>query len=143
MDDIRGSFSRLKKKLKSPLKGSARKLERTRSDAAEERVGQTSSLLRPEPHVVVGGDDDREGKGADADVDKSLRLDEPEPVLTGKSDNHQEGGEKDIGGREAGPSKRSGSHPDVKPPMGGEELEGAYPSVSATSNFPSVKPDGM
>ena len=111
MDDVRGSFSRLKKKLKNPLKGGTRKQEKTGSDSIEERVGQTSSLPKPEPHAVVGGDDDREGKGADAKVDQPLQRDKPDPVPTGENDGHPERGEKDAGGKEVDQEGLKPAHP--------------------------------
>jgi hypothetical protein len=64
MSDIRDSFSKLKKKLKRPLKGSSRRPETVEADDVGEGVDSTSSLPRPEPHIVAGGDDDPEESGA-------------------------------------------------------------------------------
>lgn len=135
MNDIRDSFSKLKKRLKYPLKGGTRKPEKTGSNAIGEGFSQTSSLPYSESDVVVGGNDDREGKGADAGEDQPLRRDEPEFTPIGEIDNHQEWGEKEGCGKEV--SQGQHSHPDVEPVAGSEELERVSPS--ATSIFHSGK----
>ena len=48
-------LSKLKKKLKPRLAGSKHRPGRTEADAGGEAVDPTSSLSRPEPHVVPGG----------------------------------------------------------------------------------------
>jgi len=60
MDDIRGSLSRTKKKIKDRLKGSKRKPGRTGADAGGEEASSTSSLPPPDPHALVGGGHNRE-----------------------------------------------------------------------------------
>jgi hypothetical protein len=156
--DMRGSFSRLRKKLKHPLAKSKRKQDRTEADASGERVDATGSLPRPEPHAVTGGDRDQEGGGANVvegqvfSADRSLQPDEPEPVPGGESENNQEG-EADIDGREV---RRMYSHPrpDVEVEVGGglhrelntadgEKSERVHLSPSTPSLVSSGKPDGM
>ena len=53
--DVRGPFSRLKKKIKHRLTGKKPKSDRTEADAGGERADASGSLLRPESHVVTGG----------------------------------------------------------------------------------------
>ena len=67
MDDIRDSYSRLKKKFKHRLTGSKNKPDGTESDASGERVSSTSSLPQPEPRIVAGGGSNRSGDKANAD----------------------------------------------------------------------------
>lgn len=141
MDDIRGSFSKLKKKLKYPLKGGTRKPEKMGSDSTEESVGQMSSLPRPEHHIAVGGDSDQGGKGAGARVDQPLQRGEPEPTPPVEGDSHQDGGEKDLG--RSGPGQRAHPHPDIEPAAESEELERALPSASPTPILHSAKPESM
>jgi len=78
MDDIRDSYSKLKKKFKHKLTGSGKpKPDRTGSDSHGERVGSSGSLLRPGPRVVAGGGHNRGGNGSNAD-DESV---EPSPAV--------------------------------------------------------------
>jgi len=131
MDDIRESLSRLKGKLKHPLRRSKR---RTEADARGERADSPSSLPRPEPHVVAGGGHDR---GANTDgrqvspTDRPPQPDEPGPV-PGRD---REGREGDTDGGE--PSQRySHLHPDVEAAVGSgrdEEVEQVHPSPSVPS----------
>jgi len=68
MDDIRGSFSKMKKKAKHRL-GLTRKKYTPDGMAANpggEGADSMSSLPQPESHVVVGGSYDGEGDKADA-----------------------------------------------------------------------------
>jgi len=95
MDDIRDSFSRLKKKVKHRLPGRKRKADRTGADARGERVG---------PAGAAGSGHDQGGNGTDADGQQAHPADrspQPESVPAGGSDNDQQGGEPDTDGREA------------------------------------------
>jgi hypothetical protein len=71
MDDLRDSFSRLKKGIKHKIKGSKRKADKTGTDGRGERADSSASLPRPEPHVVTGGGREREGNEPNVD-DKSV-----------------------------------------------------------------------
>jgi len=64
MDDIRKSLSRTKKKIKDRLKGKGRKVDRTGADTGEE-ASSTSSFPQPDPHIIVGGDQNQEGRRLD------------------------------------------------------------------------------
>ena len=66
MDDIRESFSKLKKDIKHRLKRSKPKAGKTQTDGHGERVDSSSSLSRPPSHVVAGGDREREGDESNA-----------------------------------------------------------------------------
>ena len=56
MDDIRDSFSRLKKGVKHRLTGSKRKADKTRAGGHGEGVDSSGSLSRPGPHAVTSGE---------------------------------------------------------------------------------------
>ena len=65
MDDMRDSFSKLKKKIKHKLTGRKRKQDRT-EDSARESVDSTGSPPRQEPRVVTGGGHGQGGNGTNA-----------------------------------------------------------------------------
>ena len=67
MDDIRESFSKLKKGVKHRLTGRKYKADKTQAGGLEERADPSGSLPRPEPHVVTGSD--REQEGAEPNVE--------------------------------------------------------------------------
>ena len=66
MDDIRASFSRLKKGVEKRVTGSKRKADKTGAGGHGERADSSVSLPRPGPHVVTGGERGQEGNGSDA-----------------------------------------------------------------------------
>jgi len=67
MDDLRDSFSSLKKGIKNRLTGSKRKAEKPRAGGFGERIGPSDLLARPGPPVVTG--DVREQEGNPLNVD--------------------------------------------------------------------------
>ena len=67
MDDIRGSFSKLKKGFKHRLTGKNRKADKTQTGGLEGRVDSSVSLPRSEAHIVTGSDREREVGGSNAD----------------------------------------------------------------------------
>jgi len=149
MDDIRGSFSKMKKKAKRRLglTGKKAKPDGTAANPGEEGADSTSSLPQPESHVVVGGSYDGEGDRADAagEPDFStgpLQPDGPESVPARRDGVCQEGEGEDVDGEEAN-QMDSHPHPDVEVAVGSGhdgELEGVYPSPS-TSISHGGKPD--
>ena len=71
MDDLRESFSKLKKGVKHRLAGSKRKADKTGAGGPVERTEGPGSLLQPEHHVVTGSGREGEGSGSNAE-DKSV-----------------------------------------------------------------------
>jgi len=132
MDDIRDSFSRMKKKFKYKLTGSKRKPDRTGPDARGEKTGSTGSLPRLEPRVVANGSHDRGGDGANTDGRQAYSTD-----LGCR--------EVDIGG--GGFSQRhSYLHADAETAMENRrsgEVERVYPSTFTPSIPSSGKPGGV
>ena len=72
MDELRESFSKLKKDIKHRLPGSKRKTDKTGTDGHEERVSSSGLLPRPEPRVLTSGGREQEGNGSNAE-DKSVQ----------------------------------------------------------------------
>ena len=137
MDDIRGSFSKVKKKLKQPFRGSKPKSDKTGAGARGERAGSSASLPQPETHVVAGGGHDRGGNETNTDerqvvsTDGPPQPDEPEPV-PGRDREGREGG---SDGREYS-QRYSHLHPDVEVAVGSGrdgEVEQIHPSPSMPS----------
>ena len=67
MDDLRNSFSRLKKGFKHRLTGSKRKADKPGVGGSGERIGPSGPLPQPEPAVLTGGDRELEGNESNAD----------------------------------------------------------------------------
>jgi len=67
MDDLRESFSRLKKGMKHRLKGSKRKTDKPGAGGREERADAPGSLPQPEAGVFAGSARERGGNGSNAD----------------------------------------------------------------------------
>ena len=66
MDDIRDSFSRLKKGVKHRLTESKRKADKTRAGGHGERVDSSGSLSQPGPDAVTSGEREHGGNKSDA-----------------------------------------------------------------------------
>ena len=66
MDDIRDSFSRLKKGVKHRLTGSKRKADKTRASGHGERVDSSGSLSQPGPDAATSGEREQGGNKFDA-----------------------------------------------------------------------------
>lgn len=103
MDDMRNSFSRLKKEIKKEVKDFKHRLtdklrgsERTGADTAGERVDSSDSLLRPEP----SGHDGEGSKTTTGDRQMRSRDQSPLPESTppGGGDDDRKGGEADLSG---------------------------------------------
>jgi len=101
MDNIRKSFSRMKKDLKHRLKGKKREPGRTEANVAEERVDSSDSLSRSESRVAAGGHDGEGGRiSTDARQLRSrAQSPQPEPAPAGGSDDNGKRRE-EIGGKE-------------------------------------------
>ena len=98
MDNIRSSFSRVKKDFKHRLRGKNREPDGTETNVAGERVGSSDS--RPEPRLAA---DDRDEESSRISTDgRQVRLrdrfPQPEPVTAGRSHNDKRR-EADAGGQ--------------------------------------------
>ena len=147
MDDMRDSFSKLKKKIKHKITGRQRKQDRTGPDAHGERADPTGSLPRPEPRVAASDGHDRDGNGTDAggrQIRSTDRAPQLESLPAGGSDNDRQRGEVDVHGTEVSQrSSRLDSDAEVAVTVGSRrsrELERVYPS-SSTSVPHSGNPD--
>lgn len=147
--DMRGPFSRLKKKLKHS--GSKHKSDRMAgTDFGKEREDPATS-----PSIVAGGGHNRVDRAKDGWRISSTNeppspSDVPGPALAGRSEGNQGGGDGGIDGVEAS-QRDSHPHSDVKVVAGsGPGLEGSesyrenvgrvHPSPSTTSIQLSGKP---
>ena len=70
MDDLRDSFSSLKKGIKRRIKGSKRKADNPETGGSGERIGPSGPPPRPGPAVVAGGGSEREGNEPNADDER-------------------------------------------------------------------------
>jgi len=149
MDDIRGPFSRMKKKLKHRLTGGKRKPGGTVANPDWERTDSMSSLPQPEPHVVAGKSYGREGDRANAAGEREFSTDrlqpaEPESVSAREGDNGQGGEVADVDGGETS-QRHSHLHPDLEVGVEsgrGRGPEGVHPSPSTPSISHGGKLDG-
>jgi len=99
MDDIRGSLSKMKKKLKHRLAGGKPKPDGTAANPDGETADSTSSLPQPELHIVADESHDREGDRANAAGERIFGTDqppqsaEPESAMPAREDDNGRGGE--------------------------------------------------
>jgi hypothetical protein len=145
MDDIRDSFSKLKKDFKHRLRGKKEKPDRTGANAAGERVDSSDSLPQPEPRVAAGGHGG-EGSGISTDgrqVRSRGRSPQPGPVPVSGSDNDGKRREADVGEKEVSQrSPRLDPNAELVVDSGpSREVERAYPSPSTPSIPPTAAPD--
>ena len=99
MDDIRNSFSRLKKDLKRRVGGKKRALDSVRADVAGESVGPSASPLRPDYRVTASGHGEVGGRISTGVSQARSRDPSPMPADEGRPDDSQrkevDAGEKD------------------------------------------------
>ena len=67
MDDMRETFSKLKKGIKHRITGKGRKAEKAQADKRGERADVSGSLSQPMPHIVTGSDREQEENESGAD----------------------------------------------------------------------------
>jgi len=155
--DFRDSFSRLKKKVKHRLTGKKSKPNKTGIDAGGESAGSTSSRPASEPHVVVGGSHDREGKEPNAgggQVLSTIRLPQPDepgstPACGSVDEQGRRGAEVNVEQVEQALSHLHSADVEVGDGSGPSEGKGVdgvkvgriYPSQSTTSIPHDGKPD--
>jgi len=140
MDDIRGSLSKMKKKVKHRLTGKKGKPGVTGANPAGEGADSTSSLPQPESHVVAGKSYDGEADQADTAGEQILSTDGPESVPTCGGDDGQTEGEVDVDGGEA---SQSHPHPHSDSEIGsgsGSSREVEWFSLSGST--PPLSPHG-
>lgn len=77
MDEIRGSVSRLKKKIKHRLAGSKRESRGMGSGVDTENVDSAGPPPQAEPRVVTGGRHDLEGNNDDEQSVKRVLFSQP------------------------------------------------------------------
>ena len=129
MDDIRGSFSKLKKDVKYRLRGKKHAPDKVGAGTVGERVDSSSSFLRPEPHLTASGDS---GGGSRTSTDaRQPRSRDPSPQSNsipagGGNEDPQKGGadvhEKGVGQGD------SGLDPDTKVAVGSGSDQGVHSS---------------
>ena len=146
MDDIRDSFSRLKKSLKHRLRGRKHKPDRTGVNATGERVHSSGSLLRPDSRIAASGEGGGGESRTSTDGQQARSRDrspQPEPMPAGGTNNDGQKRKAGVDGKEAD-QKHSGLDPETEATVGsgpGREVEPVHPSPSAPSIPSTGKPD--
>ena len=138
MDDIRKSFSNLKKDFKHRLRGKKHAPDRAATNTTGERVSSSASLLRPDSRVAVSGHDG-EGSRVNADVSQVHSGNPsphpvPVPVDEGRLDDPQRE-QVDVGEKEA--SRR---HSSLGTGVGDAAETIPSQEIKRTSSLPSVTP---
>ena len=146
MDDIRKSFSNLKKDFKHRLRGKKHAPDRAETNIAGERVSSSASLLRPDSRVAVSGHDG-EGGRINADVSQVHLGDpspHPEPVPADEDRlDHPQREEVDVDEKEV-TRRHSSLDPGVKDAAGsspGRKIKRTSSLPSVTSIPPKQEPD--
>ena len=67
MDDMRGTFSKLKKGIKHRIAGKKPEADKAQAGGRGEMTDVSGSLPRPMPHAVTGGDHEKGGNEGGAD----------------------------------------------------------------------------
>jgi hypothetical protein len=138
MDDIRNSFSKLKKDLKHRLRGRKHKSDRTGTNTAGERVDSSVSLPRSESRVAASGHD---GEGSRISIDgRQVRSrdqsPQPELVLAGGNDGKRR--EAGVGRKEVTLDSNAEFVVNSEP---SQKVERVHPSPSAPPIPPTGAPD--
>ena len=140
MDDIRGSFSKMKKKAKHRLGLTGKKYtpDGMAANPGGEGADSTSSLPQPESHVVVGGSHDGEVDKADAAGEQDFSTGPP-PQPDGP-ESVPARGDDDGGGDPTGQNPHSDSEIEVESGSSREtewfSLSGSAPSLSLHGGEP-------
>ena len=145
MDDIRSSFSRIKKGLKHRLRGKKVSPDRPGDKAAGERVDSSASLLQSDPRAAASSHDENRS-GINTDVLQARSSDpppQPEPMPTDEGRGDPKGKETDVDGKEASRG-HSRLGPDVEVAAGSgpsREVQQASSPLSFTSIPRKQEPD--
>ena len=155
--DIRDWSSRLKKKFKPRSK--KRRPDRPEVESSGERADSASSLVLPPPHVITGGNHDKDDDGTNSGVPRVLSKDRLPPsdvnlesTCEGDDDHEGEGGGiygGEVSQRHSRPHSDAGvatgdsDGPDQEASgTGGEKVGQGNPSPPPPSIPHSGKPDG-
>jgi hypothetical protein len=106
MDDVRDSFSKMKKSFKRRVRGKKRALDQVGANVAGERVSSSGSFSRPDPRIVVSGHDG-EGSRISTDVSQAHSKDpspHPETVPADEGRDNPQGREVGVAKKEVSPS---------------------------------------
>ena len=143
MDDIRSSFSKLKKDVKYRFRGRKHAPDKVGAVTAGEQADSSSSLLRPESHLTASGDGGG-GSRTSADVRQARSRDpSPQPKSTpaGGGNEGPQKGDADVD--EKGISQGgSGLDPDTKVVVGSGSDQGVHSSPSPPSLSNEAEPGG-
>ena len=134
MDDIRSSFSKLKKDVKYRLRGKKHAPDKRGTGTAGEPFDSSSSLLRPEPHLTASGDSGG-GSRTSTDVRQARSREpspQPQPIPTGGGNEGPQKGDADVEENEVGQGHLD-PDPDTKIAVGSGSDRGVHSSPSPPS----------
>ena len=130
MDDVRSSFSKLKKDIKYRLRGKKHAPGKAGADTAGERADSSGPLLQSEPHLVASGHGGG-GSRTSTDVRHARSRDpspQPKPIPTCRSSLDPRKGDAGVDEKEV-----SQGHPDTKVVVGSGPDQGVHSSLSPPS----------
>ena len=135
MDDIRNSFSKMKKDLRHRLGGKKHAPDRVGADTAGESDSLPASLSRQDPRVIAGSHDD-EGSRISADLAQAHSGDrsQPKPIPADGDHDDPQGRKVDVEEKDVR-QRHSRLDPDVEGAAGSgpnQEIERASPLLSVT-----------
>ena len=134
MDDIRKSFSELKKDFKHRVGGKKRGADRAGANATGETAGSSLSITRPDSRVTACGLDEKGGR-INADVSQAHPRDrspQPKPTQADEGDGNPQGREASVDEKGASQS-RSRLGPDVGGAAGRSPSQEIEPDPSPLS----------
>ena len=145
MDDIRQSFSKLKKGFKHRVRGKKHGAGTAGANAAGETAGSSLSLARPDSRVTESGIDEEEGR-INTDTSQAHSKDrspQPKPMQADEGGDKPQGREADVDERGA-----SQSHLRPVPDVGGaagsrpsQEIKRAPSPLPVAPTSPEQEPD--
>ena len=143
MDNVRRSFSNMKKDFKRRLGGKKRALDRAGADTAGDRANSSVSVLRPDS-LVAASSHNEEGTTVGTNISQARSRDlSPMPAGEGRPDNSQRK-EADVDEKERD-QRDSRPDQDVEVVAGsgpGREDKRAYSPQPVTLVSPNQQPDG-
>ena len=121
MEDIRKSFSSMKKDFKHRLRGKKPAPDRAGANAAGEAVSSSASLLQPDSHVAASGHNE-EGARISANISEA-RSKDPSPIPA------DEGHRDELQRKEADVDEKEGGQTDSRPDPDIEVVAGIGPDA--------------